>query len=645
MPSIHLRTVKDRTDFTRIIMKDYLISLWLFIGGIGVMSGILAFEIDGQFPSAGAYILVVLCMLLLIRAVDLIVLTGTVASLFLISFFFFPFVINSPASTINRIVSIAIVWAAVFIALRFRKLLLEERKEHQRLQTIVGNTTEGILLINKRGVIIEASPVARRIFGFVNNDPIGENAGNFFSDSFADMCGQFVTGIGNQGRLRRESMQCKKKDGSFFFADVGVSHFIEKNELITVAFVRNIAEPAQSERVIERHLQDAKNVTARLKEKIEEGTSNLAQINQELIKSQMLYKAMAHNFPDGIIGVMNRDMKYVLVDGKGLAELGLNSSTVIGDRLFDNIHSAISTYAEGALKKVFKGEHISFDLEIDGKYYNVSSVPIAANDGHTTEILVVVKNISSQKKLERELVRTLQKEKELGILKSRFVTMASHEFRTPLTTILSSTFLLENYTGDKLETEKKKHLERIKGAVRNLTELLNDFLSLGKLEEGIVRVSYRELNLEAFIEDIVQEVSLVKKEDQRIVVELDIQTDAIMMDKHLLRNILLNLLSNAIKYSPADGSIGLIVYDTGNNIKFKITDQGIGIPPDEQKFVFKRFFRGNNTTEIQGTGLGLNIVKRYVKLLKGKIEFTSRVNTGTSFTVTLPLPHMNEVTA
>jgi signal transduction histidine kinase len=342
---------------------------------------------------------------------------------------------------------------------------------------------------------------------------------------------------------------------------------------------------------------------------------------------------------------MDRDLKYILVNGKGLYELGIDPQSVLDDKAFHWIQHTISSHAEGAIAMAFQREIVSFDIEIEGKFYNVSAAPIEETDSGINEILVVVKNITVQKSLERELVKTLTKEKELNTLKSRFVTMASHEFRTPLSTILSSAFLLENYTGHQLESEKKKHLDRIKRSVHGLTELLNDFLSLDKLEEGIVQVTYKPVLLKAFGEDLLQEMSLIKKEEQRIVFEWNGDDVEVLIDKQLVRNILLNLVSNAIKYSPVSSTIGVTISVSSKNIKFKVTDTGIGIPPEEQKFIFNRFFRANNTSDIQGTGLGLNIVKRYVKLLKGRIRFQSRLNKGTIFIVTLPVLRSTQLEA
>lgn len=514
--------------------------------------------------------------------------------------------------TVTILIAILVVFG-----LRFRQLYRKEKGEKEQLKALFENATEGILLVDSSGRIVQANPVVENIFGY----NIGELAGNELSvlipkgvdHSHTVLVNKYLSHPYSTAMGRR--VYALRKNGSEFLADISLSHFRDRGSINVIAFVTDASERALNEQMI---------------------NSNLAKANEELLRSQSLYKAMAHNFPDGIIGVMGRDMKYLLVDGKGLSELGLDQHSMKGDRLFDNIHKTISGYAEHGLKKVYEGESISFDVTIEGNFYNVSSVPIYTKS-EINEILVVIKNISDQKKMEQELINTLEKEKELNTLKSRFVTMASHEFRTPLTTILSSTFLLENYTSERLQVEKHKHLTRIKHAVHNLTELLNDFLSLGKLEEGKVEVALKPLKLREFFEEIMQEVLLTKKEDQRIVFEFHGNDHETLMDRNLLRNVLLNLLSNAIKYSPHTGSIGLTVFEEPQTLKIKVSDSGIGIPPEEQKHIFQRFFRANNTMDIQGTGLGLNIVRRYVRLLKGKIDFTSTLNKGTTFNVLLPL--------
>ncbi|MBK1439942.1 PAS domain S-box protein [Parapedobacter sp. ISTM3] len=238
--------------------------------------------------------------------------------------------------------------------------------------------------------------------------------------------------------------------------------------------------------------------------------------------------------------------------------------------------------------------------------------------------------------MEVELLKTLEKERELGELKSRFVTMASHEFRTPLSTILSSLFLLENYGRDEYEQAKATHMSRIKRAVNNMTSILNDFLSLSKMEEGKVEITYAEMDIRQRIVEIVDEMNTVKKRDQTIRYEHMGPTDEILMDEQFLRNILINLVSNAIKFSGDDGTISIGSTIAGGKLRLQVTDNGVGIPEEEQKHLFNRFFRARNVQNINGTGLGLHIVKRYVDMMKGTISLTS-VQGETSFAIEIPL--------
>jgi signal transduction histidine kinase len=214
--------------------------------------------------------------------------------------------------------------------------------------------------------------------------------------------------------------------------------------------------------------------------------------------------------------------------------------------------------------------------------------------------------------------------------------MASHEFRTPLSTILSSASLIAKYHEEDQQEQRIKHVERIKSSVNNLTTILNDFLSLGKLEEGKVQCHPTEFNIESFAQDITSELRELTKKGQTIHYSHFGEENMVVLDKNLTRNICINLLSNAIKYSNESTRISIQTVIDDINLIIKVTDQGIGIPESEHQHVFDRFFRANNAINIQGTGLGLNIVKKYVELMQGSISFESKDNLGTTFTVQLP---------
>lgn len=215
--------------------------------------------------------------------------------------------------------------------------------------------------------------------------------------------------------------------------------------------------------------------------------------------------------------------------------------------------------------------------------------------------------------------------------------MASHEFRTPLSAILSSTALLEHYTGPEHTQKRNKHIERIKSSVKNLTAILDDFLSLEKLEQGRVETHFEHFDAKEFMEDVVEELEgMLKKKNQSVVFTYTGSQD-MYQDKKILRNILLNLLSNAVKYSPAEKEIYLYASLDKTRLNVEVRDQGIGIPADAQKDIFSKFHRAKNAVNIQGTGLGLHIVKRYVELLNGSVSFKSHEGEGTTFFIRLPL--------
>jgi len=259
------------------------------------------------------------------------------------------------------------------------------------------------------------------------------------------------------------------------------------------------------------------------------------------------------------------------------------------------------------------------------------------------EVMTIVRDITERKRAEAEIRNALEKEKELNELKSRFVTMASHEFRTPLAIILSSAELLE-YCSQKLSDEKKlNHLQRIQTAVKQMTGLLNDVLLLGKAEAGKLEFKPISLELVQFCQDLVEEMKITTNSHKiTFSCSQNICVNA-YVDEKLLRVILSNLLSNAIKYSPSNSIVDINIDCQQEAAIFHIQDQGIGIPLAEQSQLFNSFYRASNVGSISGTGLGLAIVKRAVDLHNGKIIFKSDVGVGTTFIVTIPLNTQGEI--
>ncbi len=256
---------------------------------------------------------------------------------------------------------------------------------------------------------------------------------------------------------------------------------------------------------------------------------------------------------------------------------------------------------------------------------------------HTMELEEIVRErtkdlislVSELEKAKADVSNSLEKEKELNQLKSRFVSMASHEFRTPLSSVQLSASLIDKYIERPDFESVMKHTARIRGAVQLLNSILNDFLSLEKLEAGVVAVKKDKINLVHLGEEITEEMQLICKKNQHIVYQHTGQNAEFVLDAHLLKSSIINLISNAIKYSGEDTFIEFSTEINGDKCTVMVRDNGIGIPDEDQINLFEPFFRANNTGNIPGTGLGLNIVKRYVSLMGGELEYWSAVNKGT----------------
>lgn len=246
------------------------------------------------------------------------------------------------------------------------------------------------------------------------------------------------------------------------------------------------------------------------------------------------------------------------------------------------------------------------------------------------------------KRAEQSVREALEAEKELNALKSRFVSMASHEFRTPLSTIMSSVDLIARYSEGPQRDKVERHVSKIRGKVRELTTMLNDFLSLDKLEQGMVRCNPQEVDVVHLCIELVEELRSLCKPGQELDYDHEGSERSVQQDRQMLAHVLSNLVSNAIKYSPEDKRISLTTRLMDGLLHVEVKDEGIGIPVEDQQHLFERFFRASNAFTVQGTGLGLNIVRKYMDLMGGTIGFISEPGKGTTFTAQLPQHHAHE---
>jgi PAS domain S-box-containing protein len=315
-------------------------------------------------------------------------------------------------------------------------------------------------------------------------------------------------------------------------------------------------------------------------------------------------------------------------------------------KIFHLVDEVTETKLENPVTKVLREQQVVYLKEFtslitkDGKRIPIadSASPIMGLTNQINGVVIVFWDLSERRKTEL-LEQSLQKEQELHNLKSLFISTVSHEFRNPLSVIQTAVELIELQGGNLTETKKNTYLKRIKIAVQSMKNLMEDVLFMGKAEADKLECNLASLNLKQFCQELIAEFTSVRTSGHQIIFNCSSeQTDA-LMDERLLNYMLVNLLSNAVKYSPNQETIifNLTCDPNNNRAIFQIQDQGIGIPTLDQARLFESFYRASNTQSIQGTGLGLVIVKRCVEAHQGTISFNTQEGNGTTFTITLPL--------
>jgi len=486
---------------------------------------------------------------------------------------------------------------------------------------------EGLVIVNHKGQIVFINERILDLFGYNKQEILGEKIEILIPQKHHQHHPKHVkTYVKNPSKKRMGTgrvLEAKHKKGHAFYTEISLNHIDLENNKYFVALITDVTKRVEAENKI-------KELNAELEQKVILRTAELEQ-------SQFLYTAVARNFPNGTINVFDKNLNYIFAEGRELYKYGITSKKLIGTPYLNRLPKEIQSQIETELQKVFKGQKRDFNIHIKDQYYHINAVPLRNDDFEIDKILMVETNVTVQKNISKKLEESLEKEKEINEMKSRFVSMASHEFRTPLSTILSSVSLINTYLNKNKLDNIPKHVKRIKNSVKGLTEILNDFLSTDKLESDKVSVNYLEFDYAKFVFEMTEELQALCQEGQLIIQSVDLENDIIKTDQNIIKNILYNLISNAIKYSKEGQEIHYNSKLKNKVLTIEIIDFGIGIPVSEQKNLFSRFFRANNAINIKGTGLGLNIVKSYLDLLNGNIKFESQENKGTKFTVKIPV--------
>ena len=311
-------------------------------------------------------------------------------------------------------------------------------------------------------------------------------------------------------------------------------------------------------------------------------------------------------------------------------EIGLNPFKAYGKTY------VMALVIDVSIRKQHQEEILELNSQLEEKVSRRTRELINAVD----ELKAVNSRLEAENKrrieAERKAKSALKKEIELNELKTKFLSLVSHEFKTPLSGILTSTMLLGKYKLSEQQEKRDKHIKIISDRVHYLNNILNDFLSIDKLETGKIKYNFKDFKLSKVINEVVYSCNLLLKQGQRIKYPDNIDDMSLYQDEKIVELAISNLVHNAVKYSPENTTIDIDVRQDYEETTFIISDEGMGVPEKDQKNIFNRYFRAENALLIQGTGIGLNIVKTHLENLGGKIEFESEENKGTTFTVTIP---------
>ena len=486
--------------------------------------------------------------------------------------------------------------------------------------------SEGILIVNDQQFIVASNTVANRMFGYPKGELSGQPLETLIPAQSRNRHKVDAAAFIEKGQRRQMGQGLDLvgllKDGSEFPLEISLNPFKLLQKNYVMAIIVDISERKRTEQTIDHWFQ----------------------IFNESLNEIYVFDAESYVFIN-----VNRGAQLNL--GYNMEELKqmtvLDIKTDLSEKSFKRL---IAPLIHKTKEKV---DFETIHRRKDGSTYPVEVHLQLSSIGKKEVCLAIVLDITERKNYTQHLEnkveeRTLQlrealkAEKQLNELKTKFLSLVSHEFKTPLTSILTSTSLLSKYTETEQQEKRDKHINTIKEKVKYLDNILTDFLSIERLDTGKVKYNITSFPLSKLINEVVYNSNTLLKEGQRILYPKDIDGITMVFDEKIMALALSNLLHNAIKYSPEDTCIQLRVTRYPDSLQVDIMDQGLGIPEEDQSFIFDRYFRASNVLTSEGTGIGLNIVKQHMINLGAEISFKSALGEGSTFTLTLPIKNSND---
>lgn len=500
--------------------------------------------------------------------------------------------------------------------------IVERRRAQEHLvllERAIESALNGIVISNSTlpdNPIIYINPAFERITGYRREEVLGRNARFLQADDRHQPAAYTLRAAIEQGRAAHVVLRNYRKDDSMFWNELRLSPVRDDQGSIT-------------------HFIGSQNDITELK-----------QIEESLRASEERFRQLAENVRE-VFWVKSTDWEQMLYISPAYEEVwGRTAESLYNDPLsfLDAVHPDDRHIISATRDPQSQGDTTAIEYRIirpDGSMRWIWSrgFPVRNEAGEIYRVVGIAEDITARKQVEEDLRRTLEAERELNELKSRFISMASHEFRSPLSTILTSIDLLQYYAHKQSEEKKQRHFERTRAAISHMNQILEDVLVIGKSDQRKLEFNPAPLDLTQFCRDLIEEFDL--NIDQQHTIDFNVYGTwrEALLDRKLMRHIFSNLLSNAIKYSPHGGAVHVALqYENGSAI-LRVQDEGIGIPPEAQTRLFDTFHRAKNVGNIPGTGLGLAIVKRAVDAHAGSVVAESMLGKGTTFTVCLPIHH------
>lgn len=517
------------------------------------------------------------------------------------------------------------------------------REKSDEINTFFQTNLDLLCILDKNGTFKQLNPEWTNTLGYESEELTDKNIIDFLHEDDKEKIIKIFNSFSDQG-ISNFIVRLRCSDNTYKYTEWRIKL---KNNLLFCS-ARNITERVEAELLLN-------NINVQLEKQVRERTLSLDNLNKKLstqirqmrkveeqLNNQIMFLRILLDAIPNPIFILNRQ-KALLECNSMFEELIGKDKQMMTGNILENFPDPVSAqYLDEIANEVIKkscSNKREFVVDYLGDRRNVVIIvqTLHKSDFSITGLVGIVIDITDQKKMQKEIADSLNREKELSELKSRFISTASHEFRTPLTSILASADLLEMFGKDWEDIKFYEHIAKIQKAVHHMTVLLDDVLTVSRAESGKLQYSPETIHLDSICSEIIDNINMAYNQSTSIVFNNSSNVEKVMLDRKLITHILQNLLSNAIKYSLAQFPVKFDVSNTNGTLIFEVADSGIGIPEKDKAKLFEPFHRATNIGNISGTGLGLSIVKKSVEMHNGSITFESQENIGTRFIIKIPL--------